>query len=103
MDVAASSTGPPRPHLILWQDFFLFRNHLCLAFELLSLNLYELIRHNKFCGLSLSLVRVFVNQASTACIGFRGCGRALLDTRLSRAEHAHRMCHCAPQHETLAY
>jgi hypothetical protein len=44
------------------QDFFLFRNHLCLAFELLSLNLYELIRHNKFRGLSLSLVRVFISQ-----------------------------------------
>jgi hypothetical protein len=48
------------------QDFFLFRNHLCLAFELLSLNLYELIRHNKFRGLSLSLVRVFINQVRLA-------------------------------------
>ena len=44
------------------QDFFLFRSHLCLVFELLSLNLYELIKHNKFRGLSLSLVRVFVSQ-----------------------------------------
>lgn len=44
------------------QDFFLFRNHLCLAFELLNLNLYELIRHNKFRGLSLPLVRVFTAQ-----------------------------------------
>ena len=52
-----TTTPPP-------QDFFLFRNHLCLAFELLSLNLYELIRHNKFRGLSLSLVRVFIGQAS---------------------------------------
>ncbi|KAL4855458.1 Dual specificity protein kinase YAK1 [Chlorella vulgaris] len=49
-------------HIVRLKDFFLFRNHLCLAFELLSLNLYELIRHNKFRGLSLSLVRVFISQ-----------------------------------------
>ena len=54
-------TWAPSPHLRA-QDFFLYRNHLCLAFELLSLNLYELIRHNKFRGLSLSLVRVFISQ-----------------------------------------
>lgn len=54
---------PPCPHPP--QDFFLFRNHLCLVFELLSLNLYELIRHNKFRGLSLSLVRVFISQVWT--------------------------------------
>jgi dual specificity protein kinase YAK1 len=40
----------------------MYRNHLCLVFELLNLNLYELIRHNKYRGLSLPLVRVFVSQ-----------------------------------------
>ncbi|KAI7842822.1 hypothetical protein COHA_003568 [Chlorella ohadii] len=60
-----------RHHIVRLQDFFLFRNHLCLAFELLSLNLYELIRHNKFCGLSLSLVRVFVNQMLDALVVLR--------------------------------
>lgn len=55
------------------QDFFLHRNHLCLVFELLNLNLYELIRHNKFQGLSLSLVRVFITQ-----VGMRMCGEVFI-------------------------
>lgn len=64
------STRPTSPTPIL-QDFFLFRNHLCLTFELLNLNLYELIRHNKFRGLSLPLVRVFTTQVWGWCSGLR--------------------------------
>lgn len=40
-------------------DFFTFRNHMCITFELLSINLYELIKKNKFQGFSLQLVRKF--------------------------------------------
>ena len=40
-------------------DHFTFRNHVCLTFELLSMNLYELIKKNKFQGFSLALVRKF--------------------------------------------
>uniref|UniRef100_A0A146M0X0 dual-specificity kinase n=3 Tax=Lygus hesperus TaxID=30085 RepID=A0A146M0X0_LYGHE len=40
-------------------DNFTFRNHICITFELLSLNLYELIKKNKFQGFSLQLVRRF--------------------------------------------
>jgi len=29
-------------------DTFTFRNHICITFELLSMNLYELIKKNKF-------------------------------------------------------
>ena len=29
-------------------DYFYFRNHLCITFELLSLNLYEFIKNNNF-------------------------------------------------------
>ena len=57
------------------QDFFVHRNHLCLAFELLSLNLYELLSHNKFRGLSLSLVRVFISQARALAGQGSGSGR----------------------------
>jgi dual specificity protein kinase YAK1 len=49
-------------HIVRLKDFFMHRNHLCLVFELLNLNLFELVRHNKFRGLSLPLVRVFVGQ-----------------------------------------
>lgn len=43
-------------------DTFIFRKHLCLVFELLSVNLYELIRQNNFRGLSANLVRIFTKQ-----------------------------------------
>jgi len=38
-------------------DHFYFRSHMCITFEMLSINLYEFIKNNKFQGLSLSLVR----------------------------------------------
>ncbi|XP_046681952.1 dual specificity tyrosine-phosphorylation-regulated kinase 2-like [Homalodisca vitripennis] len=38
---------------------FTFRSHMCITFELLSINLYELIKKNKFQGFSLTLVRKF--------------------------------------------
>ena len=55
-------------HIVRLKDFFLHKNHLCLVFELLNLNIFELIRHNKFRGLSLSLVRVFLNQVLKALV-----------------------------------
>lgn len=44
------------------KDTFIHHSHLCLVFELLSNNLYELIKQNSFRGLSTSLVRVFTAQ-----------------------------------------
>ncbi|XP_068443106.1 dual specificity tyrosine-phosphorylation-regulated kinase 2 [Clinocottus analis] len=41
---------------------FTFRNHICMTFELLSMNLYELIKKNKFQGFSLPLVRKFAHS-----------------------------------------
>lgn len=38
---------------------FAFRNHMCITFELLSVNLYELVKKNKFQGFSIQLVRRF--------------------------------------------
>jgi dual specificity tyrosine-phosphorylation-regulated kinase 2/3/4 len=43
-------------------DNFTFRNHMCITFELLSINLYELIKKNKFQGFSLQLVRKFAHS-----------------------------------------
>ncbi|KAJ8258275.1 hypothetical protein COCON_G00172870 [Conger conger] len=40
-------------------EHFTFRSHICMTFELLSMNLYELIKRNKFQGFSLPLVRKF--------------------------------------------
>ncbi|XP_076817483.1 dual specificity tyrosine-phosphorylation-regulated kinase 2-like isoform X1 [Clavelina lepadiformis] len=38
-------------------EYFYFRNHLCITFELLGMNLYELIKKNHFQGFSLALIR----------------------------------------------
>jgi len=43
-------------------ESFSFRNHICITFELLSMNLYELIKKNKFAGFSLQLVRKFAHS-----------------------------------------
>lgn len=43
-------------------EHFVFRNHICITFELLSMNLYELIKKNKFQGFSLQLVRKFAHS-----------------------------------------
>ncbi|KAG0264500.1 dual specificity protein kinase yak1 [Mortierella polycephala] len=51
-----------RHHILRLEDTFIHRRHLCLVFELLSVNLYELIKQNQFRGLSMSLVRVFTAQ-----------------------------------------
>ena len=50
-------------------EHFVFRNHLCLAFPLLSINLYEFIKGNNFQGTSLSLIRRFAEQI-LACLQF---------------------------------
>lgn len=45
---------------IIWMiDNFNFWNHLCIVFEWLSLNLYDFLKENGFCGLSANLVRRF--------------------------------------------
>ena len=41
---------------------FIFRNHQCLVFEILSYNLYELLKNTRFRGVSLNLIRKFSKQ-----------------------------------------
>ncbi|KAL0578420.1 serine/threonine protein kinase, CMGC, dual-specificity [Marasmius crinis-equi] len=49
-------------HVIKMTEHFYFRNHLCIAMELLSINLYELIKANGFVGFTTSLIRRFTSQ-----------------------------------------
>uniref|UniRef100_UPI00358F0871 dual specificity tyrosine-phosphorylation-regulated kinase 2-like isoform X1 n=2 Tax=Myxine glutinosa TaxID=7769 RepID=UPI00358F0871 len=46
-------------------DSFMFRGHVCMTFELLSMNLYELIKKNRFQGFSVPLVRKFAHSILT--------------------------------------
>lgn len=43
-------------------DSFMHKDHLCLVFELLSSNLYELIKQSHFQGLNIKLVKIFTRQ-----------------------------------------
>ena len=56
-------------NVIHMRDYFSFRHHLCITFELLSINLYEFMRGNNFRGLSLALIRRFAVQILT-CLNY---------------------------------
>lgn len=43
-------------------DTFVHHNHQCLVFEMLSFNLYDLLRNTNFDGVSLNLIRKFARQ-----------------------------------------
>jgi dual specificity protein kinase YAK1 len=49
-------------HILRLCDKFIHHDHLCLVFELLSSNLYDLIKQNQFRGLNSNLVRIFAQQ-----------------------------------------
>jgi dual specificity tyrosine-phosphorylation-regulated kinase 2/3/4 len=46
-----------KSNIVRVHGYFYFRNHLCITFEPLSINLYEFIKNNNFKGVSLSLIR----------------------------------------------
>ncbi|CAJ0949372.1 unnamed protein product, partial [Mesorhabditis belari] len=49
-------------NIVNLKSHFVHRNHLCLVFELLSYNLYDLLRNTNFRGVSLNLTRKFGQQ-----------------------------------------
>ncbi|KAK1286433.1 Serine/threonine-protein kinase AFC1 [Acorus calamus] len=49
-------------HIVRMLDHFIFKDHLCISFEMLGPNLYDLIKRNQFKGLSLSTVQLFAKQ-----------------------------------------
>ena len=54
---------PDEKHnVIKMTEHFYFRGHLCIAMELLSINLYELIKANGFVGFTTGLIRRFTSQ-----------------------------------------
>ncbi|GJJ12423.1 hypothetical protein Clacol_006665 [Clathrus columnatus] len=58
-------------HVIKMTEHFYFRNHLCIAMELLSINLYELIKANGFVGFTTALIRRFTTQMLSSLILMR--------------------------------
>ncbi|GKY98133.1 hypothetical protein MPSEU_000771100 [Mayamaea pseudoterrestris] len=53
-------------NLVRMLTHFMYRNHQCLVFEMLSLNLYELLKNTQFGGVSLNLIRKFAKQVLKA-------------------------------------
>ncbi|CAD8143657.1 unnamed protein product [Paramecium octaurelia] len=53
-------------NIVKIKDFVIFRNHVCISFEFLSINLYQLIKNNNFQSLSLELIRRFAIQILNA-------------------------------------
>ena len=51
-----------RYNVVKIKNYFVFRKHICITFDLLSMNLYELLRQNNFEGLSLTLIHRFSVQ-----------------------------------------
>ena len=49
-------------HIVLMHDYFVFREHLCIVFELLYFSLYDLLAKSNFIGLSLNLSRLLISQ-----------------------------------------
>ncbi|KAA6366418.1 MAG: putative Dual specificity protein kinase [Streblomastix strix] len=66
-------------------DYFYFRNHLCMTFELLSLNLYDFMKETNFQPMSTSLVRRFAIQILNSL----------------RYLHRHRIIHCDLKPENI--
>ena len=61
-----SSNRPGADNIVKLRTHFMWRNHLCLVFELLSYNLYDLLKNTKYQGVSLKLTRKFAHQILTA-------------------------------------
>jgi len=55
-------------YIVKLKSHFTWRNHLCLVMELLSYNLYDLLRNTNFHGVSLNLTRKFAQQLCTALL-----------------------------------
>jgi len=49
-------------NVIRVKDYVVFRDHLIISFELLSINMYEFIKNNNFQGVSQNLIRRFAIQ-----------------------------------------
>lgn len=54
-------------HIIRKYDHFTYKNHLCIVFELLNENLYDLLKQNYFQGISLNTIRYIMKQILQAC------------------------------------
>jgi len=72
-------------NVIRVKDYLVFREHLIISFELLSINLYEFIKNNNFQGVSQNLIRRFAIQILQAL----------------KYQHDHNLVHCDLKPENI--
>ena len=63
IDVFMAMAAVEKENMVRLHCYFIYHDHLCLVFELLGLNLYEVLKQRQFRGLSLQIVRTLVRQA----------------------------------------
>ncbi|KAG2568518.1 hypothetical protein PVAP13_7NG322600 [Panicum virgatum] len=61
-------------NIVRMLDYLSFQNHLCIAFEMLGQNLYELLKRNQLRGLKVKYVRAFSKQILDAMVVMRDAG-----------------------------
>ena len=57
-----SSNNHNDSHIITIYDYFFYQEHLCIIFELLNENLYQLLQHNHLQGISLNSINFIIKQ-----------------------------------------
>lgn len=59
------SDNPNPSHMVQLHAYFMHKNHLCLVFELLGQNLYEILKRRQFRGLYITNVQHLMRQVTT--------------------------------------
>ena len=59
---------------VKFYNYFKFRNHICLVFELLGKNLYEFLQLNNFIGLDIPLIKNYTLQILFSLLFLRNLG-----------------------------
>lgn len=68
LEMMNSQESESRNYVVKLKTHFTWREHLCLVFELLSYNLYDLLRNTDFHGVSLNLTRKFGQQLANTLL-----------------------------------
>jgi dual specificity tyrosine-phosphorylation-regulated kinase 2/3/4 len=68
-------------HIVRMKACFSFRRHICIVFELLSLNLHQLIKSNKYRGFSPAKIKQITGQLVSALVTLRTYGVAHCDLK----------------------
>ncbi|KAL3107514.1 hypothetical protein niasHT_014231 [Heterodera trifolii] len=68
LELMNSHNSEGRYYVVQLRNHFVWRRHLCLVFELLSYNLYDLLRNTNFHGVSLNLTRKFGQQLAATLL-----------------------------------